>query len=82
MATNLYFALFTLLIFNLAFTFTLSHLVMFKNFEPKNRQHVALCKRDSCAESGRELFKGSKDSASLLVCTKKKFFLVGGADFL
>ena len=25
-------------------------------------------------ESGRELFKGSKDVANLLVCTRKKFF--------
>jgi len=26
------------------------------------------------AESGKELFKGSKDAASLLVCARKKFF--------
>jgi len=36
--------------------------------------HVALCARNSDAESGRELFKGSKDVASLLVGTRKKFF--------
>jgi len=36
--------------------------------------HMALCKRNSGTESGRELFKGSKDLASLLVCTKKIFF--------
>ena len=39
--------------------------------------HVALCVRNSGAESGRELFKGSKDSASLLVCTQKKIFWLG-----
>jgi len=32
------------------------------------------------AKSGRELFKGSKDAASLLVCTRKNF-LVGGCGF-
>jgi len=45
------------------------------------RSHVALRMRNSGAESGRELFKGSKDAASPLVCTEKKF-LVGDADFL
>jgi len=35
---------------------------------------VALCERNSGIESGRQLFKGSKDSASLLVCIKKKLF--------
>jgi len=35
---------------------------------------------NSGAESGRELFKGSKDAASLLVCTRKKL-LVGGHGF-
>jgi len=33
-------------------------------------------------ESGRELFKPSKDSAILLVCNEKKFFRLGVADFL
>ena len=34
-------------------------------------------------ESGREVFKGSKDTASLLVCTRKKYiFCLKGADFL
>jgi len=36
--------------------------------------HMALCTRNSGAESGRELFKGSKDVANLLVCTRKKIF--------
>jgi len=31
--------------------------------------YVALRARNSGAKSGRELFKGSKDAASLLVCT-------------
>jgi len=41
---------------------------------------VALHERKSGAENARDLFKGSKDSASLLVCTQKKF-LVGGWGF-
>jgi len=42
---------------------------------------MALHECNSGAESGRELFKGSKDTASLLVCTRKKF-LVGGCGIL
>jgi len=38
---------------------------------------MALHARNLGAESGRELFKGSKDAASLLVCTWKKFFALG-----
>jgi len=38
---------------------------------------VALRARNSGTESDRELFKGSKDSASLLVCTRKKLFWLG-----
>jgi len=41
---------------------------------------VVLHTRNSGAESGRELFKGSKDVASLPVCTQKNF-LVGGYRF-
>jgi len=37
-------------------------------------KNVALRERNSGAESGRELFKGSKDLAHLLVCTRKNFF--------
>jgi len=33
-----------------------------------------VCTRNLGGESGRKLFKGSKDAASLLVCTWKKFF--------
>jgi len=35
---------------------------------------VALHARNLGAESGRELFKDSKDATSLLVCTRKKIF--------
>jgi len=44
--------------------------------------HMVLRARNSGAESGSELFKGSKDVASLLVCTRKKIFWLGGVDFL
>jgi len=37
--------------------------------------HVALHKRNSGAENGRELFKHWKDSASLVVCNEKNFLL-------
>jgi len=51
---------------------TLLHLASFEYFAPKkNRSHVVLCERNSGAKSGRELSKGSKDSASLLVYTWK-----------
>ena len=36
--------------------------------------HMTLRKLNSGTESGRELFKGSKDSASLVVCNEKKLF--------
>ena len=50
----------------------------FEDFaQKKNRSHVALCERNSGTESGRGLFKGSKDSASLLVCTQNIFFCLG-----
>jgi len=39
--------------------------------------HVALHVRNSGDQSGRELFKGSKDVANLLVCTRKKIFAWG-----
>ena len=43
---------------------------------------MALCVRNLGTESGRELFKRSKDIASFLVCTRKIIFGWGGADFL
>jgi len=48
----------------------------FWGFSPQNNRitHMALHMCSSGAKSGRELFKGSKDVASLLVCTRKKFF--------
>ena len=56
----------------------------FLGFSCQNNQialHVALRVHNSGAKSGRELLKGSKDVASLLVCTQKKF-LVGDTDIL
>ena len=43
--------------------------------------HVALRALNSGTESGGELFKGSKDMASLLVCTWKYIFWLGSRDF-
>jgi len=43
--------------------------------------HVALYGRNSGAASTRELFKGSKDSASLVVCNEKNFFGFGFHNF-
>ena len=62
---------------------TLWHLASFENSCAKTAgSHVASCVRNLGTESGRELFKGSKDTASLLVCTQKIFFCFGGAGFL
>jgi len=49
----------------------------FEGFSQKKttRLHMVLHTQNSGAESGRELFTGSKDLASLLVCTRKKFLL-------
>jgi len=38
--------------------------------------------RNSGAKCGRELWKGSKDVASLLVCTRKKFIAGWGGFFV
>jgi len=49
---------------------TLSCPVSFDHFRAKTiGSDVAVCECNSGAESGRELFKGSKDVVSLLVCT-------------
>ena len=40
----------------------------------KNWSYMALRERNSGTESGRELFRGLKDLASLLVCPRKNFF--------
>jgi len=54
----------------------------FQTFRAKSsRSHMALCECNSGAESARELFKGSKDSVSLVVCNEKNF-LLRVADFL
>jgi len=43
---------------------------------------MTLRERNSGAESGRGLFKGSKkDFAGLLVCTRKNIFWFGGCEF-
>jgi len=60
---------------------TLCHLAV-KDFRARTAGlHVALGVRNSGAKSGRELFKGSKDVASLPVCTQNIFWL-GSEDFL
>ena len=51
-------------------TLTVGHLVSFKDFHTKTTgSHMALRTCNSGTGSIRELFKGSKDGASLLVCT-------------
>jgi len=62
---------------------TLWHLAGFEDSRVKTtRSHVALRARNLGAESGRELFKGSKDTTSLIVCTRKKFFWFGVGFFV
>jgi len=39
--------------------------------------YMALVERNSGTKSGRELFKGSEDSASLVLCNEKTFLLEG-----
>jgi len=61
--------------FILVSDFTLSRPAAFGDFRARTTGlHVALLVCNSGAESGRELFKGSKDMGSLLVCTEEKFF--------
>jgi len=51
-------------------------------FRPKNSGfRLPYQRHSSSANCARELFKGSNGSASLLVCTRKNFWL-GVADFL
>jgi len=48
---------------------------MFRGFCTKTTgSHKALHEHNSDAESGRELFKGLEDSASLALCNEKKLF--------
>jgi len=47
----------------------------FRDFRARTTgSHVALRARNSGGASTRELFKGSKDTPNLLVCTRKNFF--------
>jgi len=55
----------------------------FRDFHARTtRSHVALCERNSGAESGRELFKGSKRRGKSSSLYSKKVFWLGGMDFL
>jgi len=59
------------------------HPVGFENFRAKiTGSHVALHERNSGAESGRELFKGLKNSVRLVVYNEKKIFWLGSLDIL
>jgi len=52
-------------------------------FRPKTSScQLPYQRHSSSADCSRELFKGSNGSASLLVCTRKKIFWLGDADFL
>ena len=52
-------------------------------FRPKNSNFQLPYQRpSSSADCARELFNGSNGSASLVDCTWKKFFCLGGAGFL
>jgi len=63
-------------------TLSLSEPVAY-GFQPKTSSlHVSLHGNISGAKSARELFKPSKDLASLLVSNEKKCFLVLGCRFL
>ena len=54
---------------------TLSHLAKIWNCCAKSTgSHMALCENFSSPVSATDLIKGSKDAASLLVCTRKKIF--------
>ena len=53
----------------------------FGDFRKKNAlTHVALCRNFSSPISSTDPVKGSKDTTSLLVCTRKNF-LLGGYGF-
>ena len=64
------------------YSLTFSHPAGFRDFRVRTtRSHMALHEHNSDAESGRELFKGSKDAASLLGRTQKTFFVWGFKNF-
>ena len=57
--------------------------VFIPRFQPKTSSFRLPYQRcSSSADCARELFKSSNRSASLPVCTRKKFFWLGVADFL
>jgi len=57
------------------FVLTLWHPAAFGDFREKNtKTHVALRKNFSGPVRATDLVKGSKDAASLVACTRKKFF--------
>jgi len=51
-------------------------------FSPMFVHDSLICSSCSSPVSGTDPDKGSKDTASLLVCTRKKNFCLGIADFL
>jgi len=62
---------------------TLWRLGGFGDFRKTNSSFRLLYQRpSSSANCARELFNGSNGSASLVDCTRKKNFCLGGADFL
>jgi len=44
--------------------------------------HVAVCENFSGPVCSTDPVKVTKDAASLLVCTRKKFYWLGNVDFL
>ena len=62
---------------------TLWHLGGFGDFHKKNSSFRLPYQRpSSSADCARELFNSSNGSASLVDCTRKKIFYLGGAGFL
>jgi len=62
---------------------TLWRLGGFGDFRKKNRSFRLPYQRPSAsADCARELFNGSNGSASLVDCTRKKIFCLGGVVFL
>jgi len=61
---------------------TLSYPAAFGDFRDKNTEmHVALCGNFSGPVYATDPVKVSKDTASLVACTRQKNFLVGGCRF-
>ena len=65
------------------FLLTLWHPLRFGDFWKKNAQtHVASCRNISDLVCSTDPVEVSKHTASLLVCTQKKIFLLGECGFL